>query len=310
MDVSITVRVHEDSRRRTRAVMALIATLAVACLLAVAAPAEAGWAAPVVAAKPDKPGGGNGGGGGGGGNGGGGGGGTVEPAYAAVGDSFAAGVGADSYLDSSCYRSSKSYPKLLDADADKRLVAFLACSGANTSAVMTQIAGIPADASIVTVTVGGNDVGFADVMQNCFVLVTSTCSSKIAAGSAIATSDAFKASIANVIGAIRTKAATARIVVTGYPLLFWENSSGVNPKYTWADEVNDQTVVLNDVIEQVTVANGARFVDVEDDFAGHGIGSTAPWINDFRWLSSRNAFHPNSAGYVAYAAAVRVTLAG
>ncbi|WP_194397183.1 GDSL-type esterase/lipase family protein [Microbacterium atlanticum] len=131
-----------------------------------------------------------------------------------------------------------------------------------------------------------------------------------ATGAAIANSDAFKASVANVVTAIRTKAPAARIVVTGYPLLFWENTSGVNPKYTWADEVNDQTVVLNDVIETVVLANGARFVDVEDDFAGHGIGSPAPWINDFRWLSSRNAFHPNSAGYVAYAGAIRGILAG
>lgn len=296
----ISTRVSTHDGRRLRAAVAVIAAVAMALLLAVVAPAEAGWAAPVIAAKPDKPGGGNGGGGGG----------TLEPTYAAVGDSFAAGVGADSYLDSTCYRSSKSYPRLLDADADKRLVAFLACSGANTSAVLTQIGGIPADASIVTVTVGGNDVGFADVMQNCFVLVTSTCSSKIAAGAAIANSDAFKARIANVVTAIRAKAPTARIAVTGYPLLFWENASGVNPKYTWADEVNDQTGVLNDVIETVVLANGARFVDVEDEFAGHGIGSTAPWINDFRWLSSRNAFHPNSAGYVAYAGAIRASLVG
>jgi lysophospholipase L1-like esterase len=298
---------QHHSRRSPGSIVALIATLVVACVVAVAVPADVGWAAPVPAAKPDKPGGGNGGGGHGGG---GGGGGTLEPAYAAVGDSFASGVGADSYLDTSCYRSSKSYPKLLDADADKRLVAFLACSGADTSGVMAQVSGVPADAAIVTVTVGGNDVGFGDVMQNCFVLPNSSCASKISAGSAIATSDAFAADIAAVITAIRGRAAGTRVVVTGYPLLFWENSSGVNPKYAWADEVNDQTVILNDEIEQAVIANGALFVDVEDDFAGHGIGSPTPWINDWRWLSSTNSFHPTSAGYVAYAAAVRGALAG
>ena len=36
--------------------------------------------------------------------------------------------------------------------------------------------------------------------------------------------------------------------------------------------MNAETVVLNDVIESVAVANGAVFVDVEDDFAGHGSG--------------------------------------
>ena len=47
------------------------------------------------------------------------------------------------------------------------------------------------------------------------------------------------------------------------------------------------------------------FVDVEDDFAGHGIGSPSPWINDWRWLSATNSFHPNASGYVAYAGAIR-----
>ncbi len=296
MDAS-SVRAH--AHERGRSVAALIAIFMAVCLVAVATPADPAGAAQVVAAKP--------GGGGGAGNGGGkpgGGGGTTEPVYAAVGDSFAAGVGAGSYLDTSCYRSSRSYPKLLDADTDKLLSAFLACSGANTSAVVGQVAGVPAGAALVTVTVGGNDVGFADVMQNCFVLPNSTCASKIAAASAIATSDAFAANIAGVITAIKVKAPAARVVVAGYPLLF-ALTNGVNTKYSWADEVNAQTVVLNDRIQAIALANGAAFIDVEDDFAGHGIGSSAPWINDWSWFNTTNGFHPNASGYIAYAAAIR-----
>jgi lysophospholipase L1-like esterase len=227
--------------------------------------------------------------------------------YAALGDSFASGVGAGSYLETGCYTSSKSYPKLLDADADKQLVAFSACSGKDTVDVLNrQVAAVPTTAKVVTVTVGGNDVGFAGVMQNCFVLPSNTaCASAIASGAAIAESDAFATRISSVVTAVKSRAPGAKVIVTGYPLLFWENGSGVNPKYSWADEVNDETVVLNDVIESVATANGAVFVDVEDDFAGHGIGSSSPWINDWRFLSSRNSFHPNASGYVAYAAAIR-----
>ena len=100
----------------------------------------------------------------------------------------------------------------------------------------------------------------------------------------------------------------AKVIVTGYPLLFHLDSSGVNSKYQWADEVNAETVVLNDVIESVATSNGAVFVDVEDDFAGHGVGSTAPWINDWSWLSTTNGFHPTASGYVAYAAAIRAAI--
>ncbi|GAA1055533.1 hypothetical protein GCM10017608_29570 [Agromyces luteolus] len=296
-----TLTSHAERRRIALVVAALLAALGLVLGAAVAGPADAASAA-VSTAKPVKP----GKPGGGGGNGGGGGGGTTELEYAALGDSFASGVGAGSYLETSCYTSSKSYPKLLDGDADKALVAFPACSGRDTADVLNrQIAIIPTTAKVVTVTVGGNDVGFADVMQNCFVFPGSSCSSKIAAGAAIAGSPGFTNSIVNVVDGIQARAPGAKVIVAGYPLLFWENGSGVNPKYAWADEVNDETVVLNDVIEAAATSAGAVFVDVEDDFAGHGIGSSSPWINDWRWVSSTNSFHPNASGYVAYAAAIR-----
>jgi lysophospholipase L1-like esterase len=291
----------QDRRRLAVLAAALLAALALVLGAAVVAPADAASAA-VSAGKPDKPGKPGGGSGGDGG-------GTTELEYAALGDSFAAGVGANNYLERTCYTSSKSYPKLLDADADKRLVAFPACSGKDTVDVLNrQVAAVPATAKVVTVTVGGNDVGFAGVMQNCFVLTSnSACASAIAAGAVIAESDAFAARIASVVTSIQTRAPGAKVIVAGYPLLFWENSSGVNPKYSWADEVNDETVVLNDVIESVATANGAVFVDVEDDFAGHGIGSSSSWINDWKWFTTTtvNAFHPNASGHAAYATAIR-----
>ncbi|GAA4381182.1 SGNH/GDSL hydrolase family protein [Agromyces bauzanensis] len=291
---------HHPYDRRRLAVLAaaLLAALALVMGAAVVGPADAASAA-VSAGKPDKP----------GKPGGGGGGGTTELTYAALGDSFAAGVGAGSYLERTCYTSSKSYPKLLDADSDKQLVAFPACSGKDTADVVSrQVATVPTTAKVVTVTVGGNDVGFAGVMQNCFVLPDDTaCASAIATGAAIAASDAFAASIASVVNSLEARAPGAKVIVTGYPLLFWEDSSGVNPKYSWADEVNDETVILNDVIQSVATTNGAVFVDVEDDFAGHGIGSSSPWINDWKWVTATTptAFHPNATGHAAYATAIR-----
>lgn len=279
-------------------VAALLAALALLLGASAFGPVEPASAA-VPAAKPDKPPKPPKGGGGGGT--------TTELEYAAVGDSFAAGVGGGSYLDS-CYRSSKSYPKLLDADANRKLVSFPACTGASTAETVAQVATIATSAEVVTVTVGGNDVGFANVMQNCFAFPSSSCQSSIDTGAAIAASQAFRDRIAGVITAIRTRTEPdAKVIVTGYPLLFHLNSSGVNTKYKWADEVNAETVVLNDVIESVATANGAAFVDVEDDFAGHGIGSSSSWFEDWRLLSLNwnTAFHPTANGYAAYANAIR-----
>lgn len=286
---------HGLSGRAPLLLAALLAALALVLGAGLAGPVDPASAA-VSAARPDKP-----------PKPGGGGGGTTELEYAAVGDSFAAGVGAGSYLDSSCYRSSKSYPRLLDADANRRLVSFPACSGASTVETVAQVATIATTAKVVTVTVGGNDVGFSDVMRNCFVFISSSaCQSSIDAGAAIAASQDFRDDVAAVIAAIRARTEPdAKVIVAGYPLLFHENASGVNPKYAWGDEVNDETVVLNGVIRSVAEANGAVFVDVMDDFAGHGISSASPWINDWAWLDTIRGFHPNATGYVAYASAIR-----
>lgn len=291
-------------RPRILAPRSAIVTLAsaIAALALVLAPVsvvgdDAAWAAKPTSPGGGKPGGGNGGGGGGGG----------EAEYAAIGDSFAAGTGARSYLDTSCYRSSRSYPSLLDAEATLRLVAFPACSGATTAQVISaQVPAIPTTAKVVTITVGGNDVGFGTVMRNCFVLVSSSCASSIDAGAAIAASPEFAASIRGVVDAVQARAGGARVVVTGYPQLFHLDASGTNAKYVWADEVNAQTVTLNAVIRANAEAAGAVFVDVTGLFAGHGIGSASPWINDWSLFRSVDAFHPNATGYAqGYTVALR-----
>jgi len=282
---------------RRGAIVLAAALLAVAGLSlggAVAGPADAASASSVSAVKPDKP-----GGGGGGGKPGGGGGGTTELEYAAVGDSFAAGTGAGSYLDTTCYRSTKSHPRLLDADANLRLTAFLPCSGASTSAVNTsQVPAIPVTATRVTLTAGGNDVGFSDVMFNCFVFVSSSCESRIVNAETLVANGTVAANIAASVQAIKARAPQAKVVVTGYPLLFNEPSG-----YRWASRVNQDTLLLNAAIKGAAEAGGAIFVDVVPAFSGHGYGSSTSWINGNRY--SVESFHPNAAGQAAYAAEIR-----
>jgi lysophospholipase L1-like esterase len=283
-------------RRRTALLAAALLAVAGLALASVAGPAEAAPSS-VSFAKPDKPPGGGGNGGGKPGSGGGGG--TTELEYAAVGDSFAAGTGASPYIETSCYTSTKSYPKLLDADANLRLVAFPACSGASTSTVKSsQVPAIPVTAARVTLTAGGNDVGFASIMTNCFLLLNSSCESRIINAETLVADGTVATNIATTVQAITARAPGARVVVTGYPLLFHEPSS-----YRWAQRVNQGTVQLNAAIKSAAEANGAVFVDVTAPFAGHGIGSSSPWINGGGF--SAGAFHPNATGYAAYATALR-----
>ena len=75
--------------------------------------------------------------------------------------------------------------------------------------------------------------------------------------------------------------------------------------------MNSATAAFN-CISQKSVADARAdgidivYVDVTGDFAGHGIGSADPYINS----TGLGAYHPNAAGYLAYAAAISEALPG
>ena len=92
-------------------------------------------------------------------------------------------------------------------------------------------------------------------------------------------------------------------MVTGYPYLF-EIVPG-DPAAALKTQINDAVELLNATIQQSVAAAQARgvhlvYVDVTDAFAGHGIGSHRPFIN----AEGVGAYHPNAAGYRAYAKAI------
>lgn len=224
--------------------------------------------------------------------------------YVALGDSYAAGQGAGSYTNTSCHVSRKSYPARLDADASIQLVAQAACSGSSTAEVISQqIPKVPTTATHVTLTVGGNDVGFTNVMQWCFILVsTSRCTKAIAAGDAMVDNGTVAARVAATVDAIQARAPGAKVIVTGYPKLF---APTVTRRF--AQQVNASTADLNAAIRAGVASAGGVFVDMEAVFATHGIGSSSSWINDWRWLNASAAFHPNASGYTAYANKIKAS---
>lgn len=226
--------------------------------------------------------------------------------YAALGDSYAAGYGGGDY--GACGQSPNGYPERLVGIAHIELTQDLACIGATTSDVTTlQVPLLSPTTQLVTLTVGGDDVGFYSIMVLCFAAPPSPeqqaeCANAIAQGSAALA--AVPGGVAATVAAIHTRAPGARVVVTGYPLLF-----ALPSKYGPAAAQIDQAIpLLNAAIQAGATAAGATYVDVTGQFAGHAIGSVVPWINDFNGsLTNPNfdAFHPNASGYKAYANALK-----
>ena len=105
---------------------------------------------------------------------------AAAPQYVALGDSYSSGVGTRVFYEESgeCDRSPDAYgPKI--AAAKGYSLNFEACGGAKTPEVNSkQLGHLSATTSLVTITIGGNDAGFSNVIINC-ALYYFTCGSAI-----------------------------------------------------------------------------------------------------------------------------------
>ncbi len=220
--------------------------------------------------------------------------------YVALGDSYAAGQGAAPYTSGTCFVSRKGYPEIADNHRALVLTSNAACSGATTLSVLTeQLSKVTANTKVVTVTVGGNDLDTTGLLATCFA-DPSACETAALEKRAVIlealtnpTESELVQRLAAISFSIRAQAPTAKIVFTGYPMLF--DSTFLDPR---AVMVNNLTAGLNSVIAAIAPATGAHFVDVAPAFMGHGIGSSDPWINyDVANIFDRANFHPNGEGY-------------
>ncbi len=229
--------------------------------------------------------------------------------YVALGDSYAAGQGAPPYLNT-CLQTDQSYPKLLDGEGRIELQDNLACSGATTFEVIeTQLpvlSALASDTRLVTLTVGAADLDLSGVLTACTAVPPVNCETAIR--EALSMLPMLGRNLTELYAAVALAAPQARIVVTGYPHLF----EPVDPLFITVNAAIDQ---LNNTIEQaVSLANDAdiniHYVDVTDEFAGHGIGALPAavlFINPPS-VGLPDAFHPTAAGYQAYADAISAAL--
>ncbi len=213
----------------------------------------------------------------------------VAPDYVALGDSYAAGVGADR---DKCGRSSSAYPELV-ARARGWALDFAACAGATSGDVGEQARRISAGTALVTVTVGGNDVAFADVMKACVLGGERACERRVAVAEEFIRAE-LPGRVDAVFGAVRERT-SAPVVVLGYPRLFEVAGScllGVGKRVA----LNRAADLLDEVVRGRAEVAGFRFGDVREAFAGHGACGGDPWVNDLS-VPVGDSYHPNGAGH-------------
>lgn len=182
---------------------------------------------------------------------------SAVPSYVALGDSYTSGplIPDQTGNPAGCLRSTHDYPALVAAAPGAASFSNVSCVGV-TTADMTgpqqvalgtnppQLNALPASTTLVTLGIGGNDIGFANVVISCTSLSLtspfgSPCKNHYTAGGtdqlALAISQTAP-KVAAVLAAIHHKAPSARVLVVGYPVVLpgtghgcWPTRSGRKP---------------------------------------------------------------------------------
>ncbi|MEU5363554.1 SGNH/GDSL hydrolase family protein [Streptomyces sp. NPDC005925] len=218
--------------------------------------------------------------------------------YVALGDSYASGVGAGSYTSESgsCKRSTNAAPYLWAASHAPSSFSFMACSGAVTSDVLNnQLGPVNASTSLVSIAIGGNDAGFADVMTTCVTSSDSGCLSRINTARSFVQST-LPGRLDNVYNAIRGRAPSARVVVLGYPRFYKLGASCLGLSETKRAAINDAADYMNDTIGNVARNHGFTFGDVRGTFTGHELCSGSAWLHSVNWTNIGESYHPTASG--------------
>jgi lysophospholipase L1-like esterase len=218
--------------------------------------------------------------------------------YVALGDSYSSGTGTRTYFDTGCQRSYAAYPELVAHDRPNTALTFSACSGAKTDDVLAnQVQSLTTDTRFVTITIGGNDAGFSNVISSCARPWPWTCEGDINTARNYI-SNTLPGKLDGVYNAIRSRSPSATVIVLSYPRLFNGQTCNAGARISAQEEqeLNDTADLLRNVTQTRAQAHGFVFKDAIPPFIGHAICSSSEWLNGLSNPTSES-YHPNTSGH-------------
>jgi len=250
--------------------------------------------------------------------------------YVAIGSSMAAGPGIQPRAPESprlAMRSARNYPHLLARDLGLDLVD-VTYSGATTAHVLTdeqngvppQVQALDGTEELVTVTIGGNDIGYVPALMAA-TLPRATRLLPVVGGGLRELLDpdareralgAVGASLVAVGTAIREAAPEARVLFVEYLTLLPPASQKARPlRAAYADLGRHLADRLVELTAEAAAATGCEVVPVAEASREHHAWSAEPWTVGAALPIPRRPmpYHPNAAGMRAVAALVREHLA-
>ena len=220
--------------------------------------------------------------------------------YVALGDSYSSGLGAGALIGSSgsCDRSSNAYsPAVGQCPPPGQLRLGGLLGRHDRTVISSQLTALSTATTLVSITVGGNDVGFASTMETCVLSSTSSCVATIDADEALISSQ-LPGELNTVLSDITADAPNAMVVVLGYPDLYdLSRSAGcIGLSTTDRTDLNQAADELDAAIQAAATAHGDAFADARPAFAGHNICDASPWLHAVNFLDLSESYHPTAAG--------------
>jgi lysophospholipase L1-like esterase len=241
--------------------------------------------------------------------------------YAALGDSYAAGpLIPNPLLPLGCLKSSNNYAHLA-APGIGLTLRDATCSGAETEDMEQpqnvdpdgpnppQFNVLDASTTVVSVTIGGNDIGFSEVAESCITVnpFSHPCLDKYNPGGVDqlkARIEATAPKVDAVLDGIKSRAPSAEVFVVNYPAIFPETGFGCWPQmpigFQDVPYLRSTQKRLNTMLANQAAANGATLVDWYTASIGHDAckSTSNRWVEPLIPGTLAAPIHPNKAGMV------------
>lgn len=238
--------------------------------------------------------------------------------YVSLGDSYAAGPFIPNpVLPLGCLKSDHNYPHLAAPSIGP--LKDPSCSGAKTDDMTNpqsveidgpnppQFNSLEAGTEVVSVTIGGNDIGFSEIAQSCITLnpFSSPCKDKYDSGGKDQIAERIAATapkVAAVLQGIHSRSPKARVYLVNYPAIFPETGSGCWPQmpisFSDAPYLRAKQQQLNAMLATQAAGNEAKLANWYQASIGHDAckSSSTRWVEPLVPNNPAAPIHPNLRG--------------
>jgi hypothetical protein len=253
--------------------------------------------------------------------------------WVGLGDSYAAGplIPNQSLSPLGCLRSDHNFAHLSAAAVGDSL-ADVSCSGATTADMTSpqstdagtnppQFDALSAATQVVSLQIGGNDIGFTSILENCATVnpFSHPCQDKYGTGPNNQLEqriDATAPKVAAVLQGIHQRSPSAKVLLVAYAAILPPTGSGCWPtvpiSYSDVPYLRQIEIDLNAMLANQAAANGARYVDDYTPSTSKN-ACTSPlvrWVEPLVPTNAAAPFHPNARGEAGVSTSVTAAAQG